>query len=364
MNFVDIISGWINRHFSNEEAIYLIVLMVIVFVALITLGTYLAPVLTGLVVAFLMQGLVSKLVTWHVPEMVAISIVLLLFLGGLTALMVGLLPLVWSQMNQTVVATPQVIDRLAEGFSELTAEYPEYFSEGSVDVWFTTINTELTELGGAFLQTLVGQVPNVFGIMIFVILVPISAFFFVKDRKRLLGWFQALLPPERKLLDQVGEEMGRQITNYVRGKFAEILIVGAATYLTFAFLGLNNAALLALVVGLSVLIPYVGAAVVTLPVAAVGLLQFGWSLEFLYVIIAYAIIQAIDGNVLVPILFSEAVDLHPIAIIVAVLAFGGIWGLWGVFFAIPLATLIKAIFNAWPTKDPEEAAAEAQEPAL
>jgi putative permease len=60
------------------------------------------------------------------------------------------------------------------------------------------------------------------------------------------------------------------------------------------------------------------------------------------------VIQFLDGNVLVPLLFSEAVDLHPITIIVSVLAFGGLWGLWGVFFAIPLATLIKAIYVAWP----------------
>jgi len=56
----------------------------------------------------------------------------------------------------------------------------------------------------------------------------------------------------------------------------------------------------------------------------------------------------LDGNVLVPLLFSEAVNLHPVAIIVAVLFFGGLWGFWGVFFAIPLATLVKAVFNAWP----------------
>ena len=64
--------------------------------------------------------------------------------------------------------------------------------------------------------------------------------------------------------------------------------------------------------------------------------------------ISYFVIQFLDGNVLVPILFSEAVNLHPIAIIVAILVFGGLWGFWGVFFAIPLATLVKALINVWP----------------
>ena len=144
--------------------------------------------------------------------------------------------------------------------------------------------------------------------------------------------------------------MDQQIANYVRGKVVEIGIVGSATYLAFLWLDLNYAALLAVIVGLSVLIPYIGATLVTIPVALIGYVQWGVSTEFYTLIIVYGIIQAIDGNVLVPLLFSEAVNLHPVAIIVAVLFFGSLWGLWGVFFAIPLATLIKAVMNAWPKK--------------
>ncbi len=101
-------------------------------------------------------------------------------------------------------------------------------------------------------------------------------------------------------------------------------------------------------VGISVLIPYVGAAVVTLPIAVVAYFQWGFNSDFAYVIIAYAIIQFFDGNLLVPLLFAEMVNLHPTAIITAVLFFGAVWGIWGVFFAIPLATLIHAVINAWP----------------
>ena len=68
---------------------------------------------------------------------------------------------------------------------------------------------------------------------------------------------------------------------------------------------------------------------------------------------AYSIVQFLDGNVLVPLLFSEVVNMHPTAIIIAVLVFGGLWGVWGVFFAIPLATLIQAVINAWPVTEPQ-----------
>jgi len=145
--------------------------------------------------------------------------------------------------------------------------------------------------------------------------------------------------------------MNLQFANYARGKVVEVVIVGGVSYFAFAWMGLNYAALIGLLVGLSVIIPYIGAIIVTLPVVLVSFFQWGFASEFYWLVAVYLVIQGLDGNVLVPLLFSEAVNLHPVAIIMAVLFFGSIWGLWGVFFAIPLATLIKAIINAWPTAD-------------
>ena len=85
-----------------------------------------------------------------------------------------------------------------------------------------------------------------------------------------------------------------------------------------------------------------------MPVVLIAYFQWGISSDFYYLVAVYFIIQALDGNVMVPLLFSEAVNLHPVVIILAVLVFGGLWGLWGVFFAIPLATLFKAVISAWP----------------
>jgi putative permease len=148
----------------------------------------------------------------------------------------------------------------------------------------------------------------------------------------------------------------------VRGKVVEIIIVGSVTYVTFMLLGLQYSALLATLVGFSVLVPYVGAAVVTVPIALIAYFQFGWGWDFGQVMIAYAIIQALDGNLLVPLLFSEVVNLHPVAIILAILVFGGLWGFWGIFFAIPLATFVKAVINAWPSNGKYESEAAPESP--
>ncbi len=152
--------------------------------------------------------------------------------------------------------------------------------------------------------------------------------------------------------------MHRQLQNYVGGKALEIFIVAVVTYVTFTLIDLQYALLLAVITGFSVLIPYIGAAVVTLPVAVVAVLQWGFTGDTGVALAAYAVIQALDGNVLVPFVFSEVVDIHPIAIIVAILFFGGIWGFWGVFFAIPLAVLVQAVLGSWP-RSPDMGGSEA-----
>lgn len=147
---------------------------------------------------------------------------------------------------------------------------------------------------------------------------------------------------------QVWREANAQMANYVRGRILEMLIVSVVTAITFKIFDLQYALLLGAIVGIATIIPYIGAVISTIPVVIIAFVQWGWSAHFAYLMIAYTVISILDSNVLVPLLFSETMDLHPVAIIVAVIFFGGIWGFWGLFFAIPLATLARSILVAWP----------------
>ena len=353
MRFLEVISGWINRYFSHEEAIYLVLLLVAGFLVLFLLGEVLAPVLAGLVIAFLLQGLVRRLMSWHVSERAAVYITFTVFVGAMIAFLGFVVPLVWQQLRAMMRALPEVMGRIREVGRDLAERFPDLITQGQIDQWVAAAANQVGNMSGNVLEALVANVPSLVAFLIYVVLVPISVFFFLKDREALLAWSMSLLPRHRPMLDEVGNEMSRQIANYVRGKAVEILIVGGATFVAFSLLGLNYAALLGLIVGLSVLIPFIGAAVVTVPVAIVAVIQFGWSWDLAWVLAAYIVIQFLDGNVLVPLLFSEANDLHPITIILAILVFGAMWGFWGIFFAIPLATLVKAIYHAWPRHESE-----------
>ena len=209
--------------------------------------------------------------------------------------------------------------------------------------------TELGSLGQRVVSLSLSSVVSIITFLVSLILLPLMVFFFLKDKDLIIGWLADFLPEERRLLRTVWAELDIKIASYVRGKVIEVLIIWAASYIAFALMGLNYAMLLSLVVGLSVIIPYVGATVVTIPVALIAFFQWGFTSEFGWLMVIYGFIQFLDGNLLVPLLFSEVVNLHPVAIIVAVVFFGSLWGVWGVFFAIPLATLIQAIIKAWPS---------------
>jgi len=235
----------------------------------------------------------------------------------------------------------------------LPERYPDMVTESQSFSLVEYSSDNLADAGQSILSFSISKIPNLMAIMVYVILVPLLVYFFLKDKDTLRAWFVRFLPSDRPGMNQIWSELNAQLTNDIRRKFIEIYILGIVSYLCFTVFDLDFVVLLGLLVVLSVVVPYVGATVVTIPVVAVAYLQFGyggWGSEFLNVVLAYLIIQAFDGNVLVPLLFSEAVNLHPVAIIVAILVFGGIWGFWGVFFAIPLATLIKALYNSWPER--------------
>lgn len=350
----EFISSWYRRYFTDPQAALLVVLLVLSVVVLLTMGKMLAPLLAALIIAYLLEGGVSKIQTKGLARIWAVNLVYLLFVAFMVFVLFGLLPLLSKQISQFFQEVPDMINNGQDLLLRLPGQYPEFISEEYIGQIILTIRQGFNELGRNVLSVSVASIPAIITVLVYLILVPLMIFFFLKDKAMILDWLGRFLPKERKLVNEIWAEMDAQIGNYIRGKFNEIIIVGAVSYILFVIMGLNYASLLAMLVGLSVLIPYIGAAVVTLPIALVAYFQWGLNSDFAWLMMSYLIIQFLDGNVLVPILFSEAVNLHPVAIIVAILVFGGLWGFWGVFFAIPLATLVKALINVWPIHEGDD----------
>jgi len=342
-----IIRDWLNRYFSDPQSIILGMLLLAGFLIIMFLGDMLTPVFVSLVIAYLLDGMAMALQRIKVPRLVSVLLVFLLFLATLLILVVGLLPVLSRQIGQLLQELPSIIANGRDLLMLLPERYPEIVSQTQIRQVLDFIGGELYLLIQRLLTLSLASVRGLISILVYMIMVPVMVFFFLNDKAKLLAWTSQFLPDHRGLAIEVWQVVNQQITNYVRGKIWEILIVWGVSYATFYFMGLQFAMLLSLFTGLSVLIPYIGAIFMTLPVAVIAFYQWGWSADFAYAVVAYIILQILDGNLLNPLLLAGVVNMHPVAIIAAILVFGGLWGFWGLFFAIPLATLVHAVIKAW-----------------
>ena len=335
--------------FSNEETIIFSLAILLFFLVISFFGSILTPFMISIVVAYLLVGMQKKIQSYDVSANVALIITFSVFIITGAALLIWLVPLLYIQLQAFILDVPNLINNFLDFISGLPAKFPDLVSSEQISIFFQAVSEEVSAIAQNIVKSSISGIQSAITFLLYIILFPILVYFFLFDRKNIIDGFIKIIPGKREMLTNIWAEMDIQLSNYVRGKTIEIFIVGIAAAIIFASLGLKYSALLSVLVGLSVIIPYVGAFLVTIPIVVVGLLQFGLGTEFYLLIGLYLLLQALDGNLLVPIIFSETVKLHPVVIILAVFIFGSMFGFWGVFFSIPIATFIKAVWNAWPS---------------
>ena len=335
--------------FSNEETIVFSLAILLFFLVISFFGSILTPFMISIVVAYLLVGMQKKIQLYDVSANVALIITFSVFIITGAALLIWLVPLLYIQLQAFILDVPNLINNFLDFISGLPTKFPDLVSSEQISIFFQAVSEEISAIAQNIVKSSISGIQSAITFLLYIILFPILVYFFLFDRKNIIDGFIKIIPGKREMLTKIWAEMDIQLSNYVRGKTIEIFIVGIAAAIIFASLGLKYSALLSVLVGLSVIIPYVGAFLVTIPIVIVGLLQFGLGTEFYLLIGLYLLLQALDGNLLVPIIFSETVKLHPVVIILAVFIFGSMFGFWGVFFSIPIATFIKAVWNAWPS---------------
>ncbi|MFV2060060.1 MAG: AI-2E family transporter, partial [Gammaproteobacteria bacterium] len=343
----DIFNQWYRRNFTDPQAVFLAVILILGFTIILLLGDMLAPVFAAVVIAYLLESPVQLMKKYGARRRHAVIWIFSLFLTILFFIVFGLAPILLNQITQFLAELPAYVGKGQTLLLSLQDNL-HFIPAREIETLGRVLTSKIAGLGQVLLTMSLASIPGIITAMIYLVLVPMLVLFFMKDKWQILNWFSKYLPSQTDLASKVWLELDMQLGKYVKGKFWEFLILGFTIYISFSFFGLKYSILLAAMVGISVVIPYIGIMIVSIPFLLVAYFQFGISSELYALLIAYFIINALDGYVLVPVLFSEVVNIHPIAIIISILLFGGLWGLWGVFFAIPLATLINAILRSWP----------------
>ena len=345
----DQINKLFNKLFSNEESLIFSLLILAFLLVLYFFGGLLTPFIISLIFAYLLIGLTKNLIKYGLTELVSLIISYVIFLLSGIGFLVWLIPLIFQQTQAFFIEVPVWLNNFRSFIENLVQSNQELVSSDQISSFFTEFIGRLSSISQGVLDASISGIQDTLVFSIYLIMIPVLVFFFLFDKERIVKGFLMLLPKKRAMLSEVWIEMDDQLSNYVWGKGVEILIVGFAAAVIFGIMGLNYTALLSIIVGVSVLIPYVGAFLATIPVVVVAFLQFGIGFDLYMIVGLYLLLQALDGYLLVPILFSDAVKLHPVVIMLAVFVFGGIFGFWGAFFSIPLATFIKAVWNSWPS---------------
>ena len=330
---------------TDPQIVSLVIILALGVGALYFFGFQLIPFLLAFVIAYFLDGGVQRLKLGGLGHGFAVTVVYTVYLIAYMALLGGPFQIVARRAVQLAQNLPANADQLLERFSAFPDPtlglLPEKMRQDVLDLVLTQIQTAL----GFVVTGSVGLIAQVTAWVMFLFLVPLLVLFFLKDRDVLLQAVLRCLPRNRELAAQIWKEMEKRMGGYVRGKIWEILIVGAASWVAFAALGFDYPVVFAMLSGFSVLIPYLGMIAVAIPLFIQGYLQWGMTGPLGWLMTVYAIIQFLDGNILVPFMLSHAVNLHPVTILLAVFLFGSVWGFWGVLFAIPLATFARILLD-------------------
>lgn len=217
----------------------------------------------SIVLAYLFASPVQWFEQWRFPHWLSVTVVYLFFLGLFVLALFGLLPLMWKQLVSMVHEFPRAINKGQIWMTELIHHYPKLFSVDLLANFALYLHQQSARIGQFILSFSLASIPGIIEIVLYFILVPLLVFFFLKDGKNIILWLSRFLPERRGLIRIVWYEMNQKIGAYVQGRLIEIIIVSSISVTTFALLGLQYAFLLGVLLGLSVIVPYIGAIIVT-----------------------------------------------------------------------------------------------------
>ncbi|MBF0461074.1 MAG: AI-2E family transporter [Magnetococcales bacterium] len=341
----NLLDNWLRR-LHDPQVAGLVLALFLGTLVLFFFGHALAPYLTALVIAYLLEGILRALQRLHCPRMVGVALVFGLFLLVFTLLLFKLLPTLVVELARISDEIPRFTPTFKQLSHRLSDSAAGFLNPEQVENMLQYLMDNSQEWFARSVTFLLQGVPGLISVTLYLFLVPFLVFFFMKDKALLLAAFSRYLPKDRSLLDRVLHEVNVGVGGYIHGKFWEMLLLGVSSYIAFAIIDFRYAFVVGLLTGLSVLIPFLGLAVVTIPVVLLGVFQWGVTWDAARPFIIYGILQLIDGNMVAPLILGETVKVHPTTIMLAVLLFGSLWGVVGVFFAVPLVVLVKSVLEA------------------
>ncbi len=299
-----------------------------------------APFIISCLIAFLLYPIIKQLHNWHIPKWLAILVIYLFFFGGTSYLIYRIYPMIIMQLrdlNDQLPVLMRSYSDLIYRVYESTAFLPETVHEKIDQIIYG-----LEQYVGGVLTAIFDMAANVVDIVIFLTVIPVIVFYLLKDYESIKSYGMNLISekhrqPVREVLSAMNESLGQ----YIRGLFFVSLFVSVTTFIAFHLLDIKYALLLAIIMGLTNIIPYFGPIIGAVPALFIAATMS--TKVVIALLISLFVIQLIESNLVSPYIMGKSIQIHPIVIIFALLLGGQLGGVIGMIVVVPVLTVLRAI---------------------
>ncbi len=317
-----------------------VLLLVGAVVGLVYLQELMLPIVISIFLSYLLEPAVDAMENHGMNRTIAVSVLFVAIIGAIALLVILLSDTVSSEMQHMLSGT-NAIDpqKLIDQFrTQLETSFP---SLAKTNI-FARLAEQASTYAKSFLSTSMESATHLVGALGHMIIIPFIIFFFLKESRELKKliveslpnrWFEMAL----SLIHKISLQLGR----FIRGQLMDSAIVGTMITIALLILDVRYAIFIGILAGLANMIPYLGPVVGGIPAILVSVMDTGDFSSVPSIIMAFAVIKIIDDVIVQPLVVSKSVELHPVVVILAIVAGGNLGGIFGMIIAVPLTSIIK-----------------------
>jgi predicted PurR-regulated permease PerM len=321
----------------NQQLRYWGIAAAVFFLAIWLLGDVLLPFIVGGAIAYFLDPVADRLERLGLSRVMATTVISLIALLTVVLLVLAVIPTLANQLTALVNAAPDIAKRL-QGF--LLERFPELAdSTSTIRQTLAEIGTAIQARGAELAQGVLSSALGVISIVLFIVVVPVVAFYLLLDWDDMVARIDGMLPLDHApTVRRLAGEIDAVLAGFVRGQVSVCLALGTFYAVALMAAGLQFGLVVGAIAGAITFIPYVGSLVGGALAIGLALFQFwGDWLQIGIIAAIFAVGQFVEGNILTPRLVGKSVGLHPVWLLFALSAFGTVFGFVGMLIAVPVA---------------------------
>lgn len=302
------------------------------------------PLVTGAIIAYLLNPLIAFLVNRGLPRTLSILLVYATLLSLSIAVLFYVIPVVVSEMSDLITMIPFYSKSFQYMFNEMKKGINFAGLPPGIK---TVIERNVNNVENALLRTLQNVLDTMFSLfshLIGLIIAPVISYYLLKDAENVKSGFFSIMPAKYKpklinLLIDLDETLG----GYIRGQLLVCSIIALLSSLGLYIIGLDYALILGIIAGIANIIPYFGPVLGAIPAIAIAVLRSPGYV--FWVVLVFVVVQQIDGAIISPKIIGESIGIHPVVVILSLIFGGQLWGFWGMVLAIPAVAILKVLLR-------------------